>query len=103
MEEIMNNETVDVLAGIEPVVEDTAFNDVEMVSSSEEGGISLGEGALIGLAAAGAVAVGYGAYKGGKWVVNKVKGFFDKKKTSSEDGETDSSSEKEETVEEAAE
>ena len=74
--EVMENENNEVVDEIVPVAE--VFDDETSESDLSKKDMVIG-GVVLGLAAAGAVALGRGIFKGGKAVINKIKDKITKK------------------------
>ena len=70
MNEVMENENNEVIDEIVPVAE--VFDDETSESTLSKKDMIVG-GVVIGLAAAGAVALGRGLFKGGKAIIGKIK------------------------------
>ena len=70
MNEVMENENNEVIDEIVPVAE--VFDDETSESTLSKKDMVIG-GVVLGLAAAGAVALGRGIFKGGKAIIGKIK------------------------------
>ena len=70
MNEVMENENNEVIDEIVPVAE--VFDDETSESTLSKKDMVIG-GVVLGLAAAGAVALGRGLFKGGKAIIGKIK------------------------------
>ena len=70
MNEVMENENNEVIDEIVPVAE--VFDDETSESTLSKKDMVIG-GVVLGLAAAGAVALGRGLFKGGKAIIEKIK------------------------------
>ena len=70
MNEVMENENNEVIDEIVPVAE--VFDDETSESDLSKKDMVIG-GVVLGLAAAGAVALGRGIFKGGKAIIGKIK------------------------------
>lgn len=78
--EVMENENNEVVDEIVPVVEAEVYDEETSESALSKKDMVIG-GVVLGLAAAGAVALGRGLYKGGKAIIGKIKDKAAKKKT----------------------
>ena len=76
--EVMKNENNEVIDEIVPVAE--VFDDETSESTLSKKDMVIG-GVVLGLAAAGAVALGRGIFKGGKAIIGKIKDKVAKKNT----------------------